>query len=111
MIQPNRVLELHDGGATVVLQGLQLTDPHLAKLSNNLALALDHPVQVNAYLSPPAAHGLELHYDLHDVFVVQLEVRSAGACGIRWSARATRCGERPSRRRCPSTSWQSLGWT
>ena len=73
VIQPNRVLELHEGGATVVLQGLQLTDPHLAKLSNNLALALDHPVQVNAYLSPPAAHGLDLHYDLHDVFVVQLE--------------------------------------
>ncbi len=73
VIQPNRVLELHDEGATVVLQGLQLTDPHLAKLSNNLALALDHPVQVNAYLSPPAARGLELHFDLHDVFVLQLE--------------------------------------
>ena len=73
VIQPNRVLELHDEGATVVLQGLQLTDPHLAKVSNNLALELNHPVQVNAYLSPPSAHGLELHYDLHDVFVLQLE--------------------------------------
>jgi bifunctional lysine-specific demethylase and histidyl-hydroxylase NO66 len=73
LIQPNRVLELYDDGATVVLQGLQLTDPHLARLVNNLALALDLPVQVNAYLSPPSARGLELHIDLHDVFVVQLE--------------------------------------
>jgi hypothetical protein len=72
VIQPNRVLELHDDGATVVLQGLQLTDPRLARASNNVALALDHPVQVNAYLSPRAARGLELHFDYHDVFVLQL---------------------------------------
>ncbi len=73
VIQPNRVLELYDEGATVVLQGLQFTDPHLARVANNLALALDQPVQVNAYLSPPSARGLDLHVDLHDVFVVQLE--------------------------------------
>lgn len=73
VIQPNRVLELYDAGATMVLQGLQLTDPRLARLANNLALALDHPIQVNAYLSPPSARGLELHFDFHDVFVLQLD--------------------------------------
>jgi len=73
VIQPNRVLELYADGATMVLQGLQLTDPVLARFANNLALSLDHPVQVNAYLSPAAARGLELHFDFHDVFVVQLE--------------------------------------
>jgi hypothetical protein len=73
VVQPNRVLELHAEGATVVIQGLQLTDPHLARVANNLALALDQPVQVNAYLSPPSARGLDLHVDLHDVFVVQLD--------------------------------------
>jgi lysine-specific demethylase/histidyl-hydroxylase NO66 len=73
VIQPNRVLELHAGGATMVLQGLQLTDPALGRFANNLALALDHPVQVNAYLTPAAARGLELHFDFHDVFVVQLD--------------------------------------
>ena len=59
-------------GDTVVLQGLHHTNPHLARLANNLALALDHPVQVNAYLSPASARGLDLHFDFHDVFVVQL---------------------------------------
>jgi len=73
VIQPNRVLELYDDGATVVLQGLQFSDPHLARVANNLALAVDQPVQVNAYLSPPSARGLDLHVDLHDVFVLQLE--------------------------------------
>ena len=69
------MLELHAAGATMVLQGLQLTDPHLARVANNLALALDHAVQVNAYLSPAAARGLELHFDHHDVFVLQLDGR------------------------------------
>jgi lysine-specific demethylase/histidyl-hydroxylase NO66 len=72
VVQPNRVVELHRQGATLVLQGLQLTDPHLARFANNVALALDHPVQVNAYLTPRAATGLDLHFDFHDVFVVQL---------------------------------------
>jgi hypothetical protein len=73
VIQPNRVLELHAAGATVVVQGLQLTDPHLARVANNLALDLQLPVQVNAYLTPQGAKGLELHFDYHDVFVVHLE--------------------------------------
>ena len=30
-------------------------------------------MQVNAYLTPQAAKGLELHFDYHDVFVVHLE--------------------------------------
>jgi len=73
VIQPNRVLELHAAGATMVVQGLQLSDPHLARVANNLALDLEQPVQVNAYLTPEAATGLELHFDYHDVFVVHLE--------------------------------------
>ena len=75
VIQPNRVLELHAAGATMVLQGLQLSDPRLARLANNLALDLEHAVQINAYLSPAAAKGLELHFDFHDVFVLQLDGR------------------------------------
>lgn len=75
VIQPERVVELYQAGATVVLQGLQLTDPHLGRFANNLALAIDHPVQVNAYLTPPGTQGLELHFDFHDVFVVQLAGR------------------------------------
>ena len=30
-------------------------------------------MQINAYLSPVAAKGLELHFDFHDVFVLQLD--------------------------------------
>jgi len=72
MIAPNQVITRYRDGDTVVLQGLHHTDPQLARVANNLALALDHPVQVNAYFSPASARGLDLHFDYHDVFVVQL---------------------------------------
>jgi JmjC domain len=72
MIAPNQVIARYRAGDTVVLQGLHHTDRQLAKVANNLALALDHPTQVNAYLSPEGARGLDLHFDFHDVFVVQL---------------------------------------
>ena len=70
LIDPNQVIARYRGGDTVVLQGLHHTDPRLAKVANNLALALDHPVQINAYFSPEEARGLDLHFDYHDVFVV-----------------------------------------
>jgi hypothetical protein len=72
VIAPNQVVDRYRRGDTVVLQGLHHTNPLLAKVANNIALALDHPVQVNAYLSPASARGLDLHFDYHDVFVVQL---------------------------------------
>jgi JmjC domain len=72
LVSANRVIERYRAGDTVVLQGLHHTNPHMARLANNLALALDHPVQINAYLSPSSARGLDLHFDYHDVFVVQL---------------------------------------
>lgn len=70
---PNQVIDGYRRGATVVLQGLHLTDPALARFANNLALELDQPVQINAYLTPASARGLDVHFDYHDVFVVQLE--------------------------------------
>ena len=75
VVEPNRVLEHYAAGATVVLQALQFSDPVFAELSTNLALELDHPVQVNAYLTPPAERGLDIHFDFHDVVVVQLAGR------------------------------------
>ncbi len=69
------MLEHFAAGATVVLQALQFTDRTYAELSTNLALELDHPVQVNAYLTPPAERGLDIHFDFHDVVVVQLAGR------------------------------------
>ncbi len=71
LVDARRLLDLFDGGATVVLQGLHRYWPALTALTAELELALGHPGQVNAYLTPPGAQGFAVHADTHDVFVVQ----------------------------------------
>ncbi|MGB7447737.1 MAG: cupin domain-containing protein [Ornithinimicrobium sp.] len=71
-ISDDAVLSLFADGATVVLQGLHRTWKPITRWSQDLAGALGHPVQVNAYVTPPANQGFADHYDVHDVFVLQV---------------------------------------
>jgi bifunctional lysine-specific demethylase and histidyl-hydroxylase NO66 len=72
LADPGRVYEHFHAGATIVLQSLHRFWPPLARLGRDLELALTHPVQVNAYITPPASRGLGVHHDEHDVFVLQV---------------------------------------
>ncbi len=71
LIDPRKVFDLFDEGATVVLQGLHRYWPPLGELVADLELALGHPCQANAYLTPPGSQGFAVHEDSHDVFVFQ----------------------------------------
>ncbi|MCW2710310.1 MAG: cupin [Marmoricola sp.] len=71
LVDARKVIDLFEGGATVVLQGLHRYWPPLTRLVAELELALGHPCQANAYLTPPASQGFAVHSDSHDVFVFQ----------------------------------------
>ena len=71
LVDPRKVIDLFEGGATVVLQGLHRYWPPLTTLVAELELALGHPCQANAYLTPPGSQGFAVHSDSHDVFVFQ----------------------------------------
>ncbi len=71
-IADDRLLGLLDGGATLVLQGLHRLWSPIIDFAGALGADLGHPVQVNAYVTPPATQGLSTHYDVHDVFVLQV---------------------------------------
>ncbi|TXS12893.1 MULTISPECIES: cupin domain-containing protein [unclassified Streptomyces] len=60
-------------GATLVLQALHRTWEPVADLVSDLSTELGHPVQANAYVTPPQNRGFDAHYDVHDVFVLQIE--------------------------------------
>ncbi|MFE6165511.1 cupin domain-containing protein [Streptomyces sp. NPDC056486] len=60
-------------GATLVLQALQRTWGPVADFSARLSTELGHPVQANAYVTPPQNRGFDDHYDVHDVFVLQID--------------------------------------
>jgi lysine-specific demethylase/histidyl-hydroxylase NO66 len=69
------VYRLWDEGATIILNSLQNSAPSMFQWLRQAEAELRHPVQVNAYLTPPNSQGFGVHYDTHDVFVVQLEGR------------------------------------
>lgn len=71
LVDSRKALELFGDGATVVFQGLQRYWPPLTRLAAELELELGHPVQANAYLTPPGSQGFAVHSDTHDVFVFQ----------------------------------------
>jgi lysine-specific demethylase/histidyl-hydroxylase NO66 len=71
LADPRKMLDLFDGGATIVLQGLHRYWPPITALVRELELALGHACQANAYLTPPGSRGFGLHSDTHDVFVLQ----------------------------------------
>jgi lysine-specific demethylase/histidyl-hydroxylase NO66 len=75
LVDGRKVLALFEGGATVVLQGLHRYHPPLTELVRGLELALGHPCQANAYLTPPGSQGFARHSDTHDVFVFQTHGR------------------------------------
>nr|WP_239523473.1 cupin domain-containing protein [Geodermatophilus normandii] len=71
-VSSDAVLRLFADGSTVVLQGLHRLWPPLIEFADSLAADLGHPTQVNAYVTPPSSRGFSPHYDVHDVFVLQV---------------------------------------
>lgn len=78
-VADDKVLAQLAGGATLVLQALHRTWPPLIEFGSELAAEIGHPVQINAYITPPENQGFAAHYDTHDVFVLQV------AGGKRWT--------------------------
>ena len=81
-VADDKVLANLADGATLVLQALHRTWPPLIRFGTALAAELGHPVQINAYITPPQSQGFSAHYDTHDVFLLQV------AGNKRWSIHA-----------------------
>ncbi|MCE7006590.1 cupin domain-containing protein [Kibdelosporangium philippinense] len=68
----DRLGALLESGCTIVLDQVNLYDPTLEVACRALQWWTGHTVQVNLYLTTGPADGFELHWDDHDVIVVQL---------------------------------------
>jgi len=111
-VADDRLAELFVDGSTLVLQGLHRTWPPLVGFGGRLAVELGHPVQINAYVTPPQNKGFSAHFDVHDVFVLQVPGGSGSIPGPatarrssgrpRASRRSTRCSARVTRSTCPA---------
>jgi bifunctional lysine-specific demethylase and histidyl-hydroxylase NO66 len=72
-VSDDKLVRLFADGSTLVLQALHRVWPPILELCQRLAAELGHPVQANAYVTPPQNQGFSAHYDVHDVFVLQID--------------------------------------
>jgi bifunctional lysine-specific demethylase and histidyl-hydroxylase NO66 len=71
------VADQYTKGATVILPQLQESIPELGLFCRALEEVFSAHLQTNVYLTPPGHQGFPIHYDNHDVFVLQLSGRKA----------------------------------
>jgi lysine-specific demethylase/histidyl-hydroxylase NO66 len=75
LLDPDGVVRLFEDGATLILRGLERYHPAIGAFCAALAGDLGHPVRANSYVTPANAQGHGIHFDLHDVFVLQCSGR------------------------------------
>ena len=75
--RPDVIADEFEAGATIVLQALHRQSGEIGRFCRELELAMTHPVQANAYVTPPTAQGFSVHHDTHDVFVLQTHGRKS----------------------------------
>lgn len=69
---PEVLLEHYRNGSTIVLNSLNQRWEPLRRFSWGLGAEMSSRIQMNVYLTPAGAQGFVPHYDMHDVFVIQV---------------------------------------
>jgi ribosomal protein L16 Arg81 hydroxylase len=72
IIKKKSLFEYFINGATIAFSGLHKSINSLAILTNELEAETGHRFQTNVYLTPPNSQGFKIHYDSHDVIVLQV---------------------------------------
>jgi ribosomal protein L16 Arg81 hydroxylase len=67
-----QLLAHYRSGSTVVVNSLDSRWEPLQRLSRVLSAELNARIQMNVYVTPAGNQGFKPHYDMHDVFVVQV---------------------------------------
>jgi ribosomal protein L16 Arg81 hydroxylase len=67
-----QLYDAYNGGSTVRVSGVHRHWKPVAELCRSLEQLFEFPVRANLYCSPARASASLRHYDLHDVFVLQI---------------------------------------
>lgn len=67
-----KLYQLFQEGSTITLAFLDDVLPKLGRFCRSLEKEFTCPMQANIYITPPGAQGAKVHYDTHDVFVLQI---------------------------------------
>lgn len=67
-----RILEELRNGSTVRVAHIEHYLPSLSRFCRGLEQVLHLPIRANLYMTPPFSQGFQPHFDLDDIFVVQV---------------------------------------
>ncbi len=65
----NRYIE---NGATIIINNVERLGERILSFKKQLSQDLKETVQVNLYYSQPTVKGFDIHFDPHDIFVMQI---------------------------------------
>jgi ribosomal protein L16 Arg81 hydroxylase len=68
-----KVLELHYGGATIILRAAEQWSPELNRLRIQVERDLGSSAQINVYFTPAGEKSTPPHWDTHDLLILQIE--------------------------------------
>lgn len=68
----SHVLQALEDGCTLRVAHIENYIPSLSRLCRSLEDALYIPLRANLYMTPPFSQGFPPHYDLDDIFVIQV---------------------------------------
>ena len=69
---PGSLLQGFRAGATMVMDMIHLFDPKVGRFTRALEAETGEPISTNLYLSQRREAAFDRHYDLHDIFVLQI---------------------------------------
>lgn len=71
-VDPIKVIEKCREGATLIFDGVDSFDDSIRKLVNHLEFEIGEKVHTNLYCSWEGHQGFDIHYDTHEVFLLQI---------------------------------------
>ena len=72
LLDQQRLMELFDGGCTIVLDSIHHWIPEVRELCLGLQEELGGVGRATAFVTPPHQFGLDLHADAYEIFVLQI---------------------------------------
>lgn len=71
-VNTSSLLKYFAEGSTIVMSGLHEFNSGVGELVAHLQKTFYHKFQTNIYITPKNSQGFKVHYDTHDVFVLQV---------------------------------------
>lgn len=68
----SKLFSHYNKGATIIINAAQKSIPKLAKACAQVEQELKMELQANIYITPANSQGFAMHYDIHDIFSMQI---------------------------------------